>query len=210
MKIYGHFMSAPANQVRLTASAIGAEHQYHHVDLMQGEQQTPEYLAVNPFGKVPALEDDGFRLAESNAISRYIACRADCAQYPEDVKKRAEIDQWMDYAAQHVRANMSKVLFNKVFAPMMDRPVDEKSMAEGREFLTNALSPIEARLGETSFIAGDALTIADTAMMAAMEPFEMIEFGLDQFPNINTWRERNMGEDWYTNVHAHYAAEMQG
>lgn len=209
MKIFGHFMSPPANQVRLTVSAIGIPVDYEHVDLMQGQQTTPEYRSINPFGKVPALDDDGFRLAESNAISRYLACKADCALYPNDIRQRATIDQWMDFAAHHVRANTGKLLFNRVFAPMMNRPVDEKTIAEGQEFLDKNLAVVEDSLGAHAFIAGDKLSIADTAMLAAMEPFEMVGYGLDGKPNINAWRDRLTAEGWYKNVHAHYGAEMR-
>ncbi len=209
MKIYGHFMSAPANQVRLTASAIGAEHDYVHVDLATQEQKTPEYQAINPLGRVPALDDDGFKLSESNAISRYLACRqGDCALYPNDAKARATIDQWMDYSSHHVRAAMAKVLFNTLFAPMMGMEVDEKSMAEGREQLSNALPHVNAALEKNAFLAGDAMTIADTAMLAAMEPFEMIKVDLEPYPAVVKWRQGLMAQPFYQNVHAHYAAEM--
>ena len=210
MKIYGHFFSAPANQVRLTASALGVDHDYQHVDLQQGEQKSPEYLAINPYGKVPALDDDGFRLAESNAISRYLACKANCDLYPSDVKQRATIDQWMDYSAHHVRGNMAKILFNKVLAPMIGAEPDERSMKEGEEFLNNAMQVVDSKLGENAYIAGDNLSIADTALMAAMEPFEMIGYDVSKYENVATWRQKNMESDWYKNVHDHYAAEMQG
>ena len=209
MKIYGHFFSAPANQVRLTASALGLEHEYHHVDLMAEQQKSPEFLAINPIGKVPAIDDDGFTVAESNAISRYLACKQDCSLYPQGPKDRAVIDQWMDFAAHHVRANMAKILFNKVFAPMMEIPVDEKAMQDGRDALNQNLAHVNAALEKAPYIAGNTLTIADTAMMAAMEPFEMIDYDITAFPNVQQWRSNNMSQDWYTSVHAHYAAEMQ-
>ena len=211
MKIYGHFFSPPANQVRLTASALGLDAEYVHVDLTKGEHKSPEYMEVNPFGRVPALDDDGYKLAESAAICRYLACKTDCALYPsDDPKARGEIDQWMDYAAHHVRTNMGKILFNKIIAPMLDAPVDEKSITEGQNNLNACLPAIDATLGKTNYIAGDTLTIADTAMLAAMEPFEMIGYDVSGFKNIAKWRARNMNEDWYKNVHAHYAAEMNG
>jgi glutathione S-transferase len=210
MKIYGHFFSPPANQVRLTASAIGIENEYVHVDLQKGEHKLPEYLAVNPFGRVPSLDDDGFQLAESGAISRYLANKAESALYPNDAKTRGSIDQWMDCAAHHVRANMAKILFNKIIAPMLDVPADEKSITEGQDNLNACLPTVDAALGETDYLVGDTLTIADTAMLAAVEPFEMIGYDISGFENITKWRTRNMNEDWYKKVHAHYGAEMAG
>ena len=82
MKIYGTYLSAPANKVRLTASALGLDVEYHNLDLTKGEHKSPEYLEVNPLGKVPAIDDDGFYLFESNAICRYMANKSDSDLYP--------------------------------------------------------------------------------------------------------------------------------
>ncbi|MEL7486979.1 MAG: glutathione S-transferase family protein [Pseudomonadota bacterium] len=209
MKIYGHYFSSPANQVRLTASALNLEHEYIHVDLMAGEQKEPAYRAVNKFGKVPAIDDDGYQLAESGAICRYLACKSDNGLYPDDIKARGDIDQWMDFAAHHIRANMGKVLFNTVFAPAMDLPTDQKSLDEGRANLDANLPTVDAALKENAFLTGDALTIADTAMIAAMEPFEMINYDIAPYANVKRWRDAAMAQDWYQRVHAHYAAEHQ-
>lgn len=210
MKIYGHYFSSPANQVRYTASALGQDFEYQHVDLQQGDQKTPEYLAINPYGKVPAMVDDGYTLAESNAISRYLACKHDGKLYSRDLKECAKIDQWMDYSSQHIRANGGKILFNKFFAPMIGIEPDEKSMAEGRELLEGNMAVVEQTLGQHAYIAGDNLTIADIGLTAAMDPFEMIEFDTSPYANVNKWRANNMAADWYQNIHARFAAEIEG
>ena len=210
MKIYGHFLSPPANQVRLTASALGLDHEYISIDLTRGEHKKDAYLAVTSFGRVPAMDDNGYKLAESGAICRYLACRAGSGLYPDDVKIRGQIDQWMDFAAHHIRTNMSKILFNKIFAPMIGLPVDEKSMADGEKFLTANLPSVDAALAGRGFIVGDALSLADIALIAAMEPFEMIGYDMSKFENIVAWRNRLTGEAFYTHVHERYGAEMAG
>jgi glutathione S-transferase len=209
MKIYGNFMSPPANMVRLAASAAGVPHDYQHVDLQKGEQRNPDFRAVNPYGKVPALVDGDLKLAESCAISRYIAAKAKSDLYPDDIRQRAIIDQWMDFAAHHIRSNMGKVLFNRVFAPMVGAPVDEKSIKDGLDALGTNLPHVEAQLGKSRYLAQGRLTLADIAMIAALEPFEMINYSLDPFPNVKRWRDGIMAEAWYKNVHARYGAEMQ-
>ena len=209
MKLYGHFFSAPANHVRLAASAMDIAHEYVHVDLMKGEQHEEAFKSVSTFGKVPVMDDDGFTLGESGAICRYLAAKSGSPLYPEDIKTRAHIEQWMDYAAMHVRMAMSKVLFNTLFAPMMGREIDENSMQEGRDMLSTQLPHVERALGEAKYLAGDALSLADVAMISAMEPFEMINISLEDYPHIDAWRKAIMASDWYTRVHAHYGAEMQ-
>ena len=72
LNIYGHFLSMPTNKVRLCVSYLGLPHDYHHIDLQKGEQQSPEYLKINPAGRVPAIDDDGFLLSQSDAICKYM------------------------------------------------------------------------------------------------------------------------------------------
>lgn len=208
-------MSAPANQVRLTASALETAHEYHHVDLMTGAQNEPAFRAVNPVGRVPALVDDGFHLGESNAIARYLALKSDSKLYQaptqttpeENLQKRAEIDQWMDFAAHHIRSNMGKVLFNKVFAPTFGMETNEKSMTEGVAGLDRDLPTLEAALEKSPYIAGAQKSIADIALLAAMEPFDMIGYDVSGFSHVDAWRKKLSAEPFYQNVHAHYAAE---
>lgn len=207
MDIYGHFLSAPANQVRLTASALGLDASYHHVDLMNGEQKTPEYQAINAFGKVPALVDGDLQLAESNAICRYLGVKTG-KLYPSDPSGQATVDQWMEFSAHHIRTNMSKVLFNKLFAPMMNMPVDEKSMAEGQEFLSQYLPMVNQQLERSAFVTGDEMSLADLALIAAMEPFDKCEISLADYPAVAAWRNGIAAQDFYQKVHAHYGAEM--
>lgn len=209
MKIYGHFMSSPANQTRLTASALGLAFDYQHVDLASGQNKTPDYLAINPVGKVPALDDGGFYLSESNAICRYLAAKAGSDLYPGDAKKRAKVDQWMEFASHHLRANVNKVLFNKVFAKMLDVPSDPKAIEEGMGFVAQQLPLVDKALGGVDFLVGDALSLADIAVLAALEPLEMIEYDVSAHANLKAWRAGLMTKDWYTAVHDHFAAELQ-
>lgn len=208
MKIYGHFMSPPANQVRLVASALGAPHDYVHVDLEKGEQRTPEYLALNPFGKVPTLVDGDLKIGESCAISRYLAVKSKSDLYPDDIRQRAVIDQWTDFAAHHIRSNMAKVLFNRAFAPMLGLPVDAKAIEDGLKTLDALVPIVDARLGKSRYLADGRMTLADIAMIAAMEPFEMIAVPLDRFSNVTRWRAGVMAEPFYLKVHERYGAEL--
>ncbi len=210
MEIYGHFASAPANQVRLAVSALGIDATYHHVDLQAGEQKSPEYLAINPFGKVPAMVDGDFKLAESNAICRYLGGKVGGPMYPDDPHQQAKVDQWMEFAVNHIRTNMSKVLFNRMFAPMMGLPVDESSLKEGQDFLDQYLPMVENQLADSTFITGDQMTLADIALIAAMEPFDQVQISLESYPHITSWRSGIMAQPFYQAVHAHYGAEMAG
>ena len=84
LKIYGANLSGPANKVRFTANYLGLDYEYVQVKIREGEHRHPEFLAINPVGKIPAMDDDGFVLFESSAIVRYLAEKHDSDLYPKD------------------------------------------------------------------------------------------------------------------------------
>ncbi len=208
MKIYGTYLSAPANKVRLAASALGIEAEYINLDLTKGEHKSPDFLAINPLGKVPAINDSGFCLFESNTICRYMANKIGSALYPNEVQQRAIVDQWLDFSSHHILTNMGKILFNKFFAPMMGATPNADSIAEGSRFLNAQVPIIEDYLKQSKMLAGDEMTLADIAMLAAMEPFDLIKYDLTPYPAITAWRNNLMQQEFYQNVHTHYAAEI--
>ena len=130
LKIYGSDLSSPVNKVRFVANYLGLKYDYIIVKLREGEQNKPEFLRINPVGKIPAIDDDGFCLFESNAICRYLADKNQSAIYPKELKERANVDQWLDFGSMHVGAAVSKVVYNRIFAPMRKIEVDERSIKE--------------------------------------------------------------------------------
>ena len=186
---------------------MGFEFSYHHVDLQQGEQQHPDFLDINQLGKVPALEDDGFMLSESDAICRYMANKAG-KLYPNDLQTRARIDRWMDNSAQTVLLQMSKILFNRFFAPMLGIEPNQTSINEGQKNLGTILPHINNQLLQSKYLAGDEMSIADISMLAAVDPFDMIEVDLSEYPAITKWRQDLMQQKFYQDVHPHFASEM--
>ncbi len=208
MKIYGTYLSAPANKVRLAASALDIDADYINLDLTKGEHKTPEYLAVNPLGKVPAIDDNGFYLFESNTICRYMANKVNSPLYPKDVQHRALVDQWMDFSSHHILTNMGKILFNKFFAPMMGLNPNPDSIVEGNRYLDAQIPVIEKCLSNSKMLAGEEMSIADIAMLAALEPFDLIQYDLSPYPAVSAWRNNLMQQAFYLKVHTHYAAEI--
>ena len=112
LKIYGFDFSSPANKVRMCANALGLEYEYIQVNMQEGEHKSDKYLAVNPAGKVPAIDDDGFTLFESNAIMKYFCDKSSSSYYPKDPLERAVVDQWCDFVSIHVYMALGRVVFN--------------------------------------------------------------------------------------------------
>lgn len=208
IKIHVNPLSTPALTVMLGASAIGAEYETHIVDMMAGAHKTPEYLKVNPAGKVPALSDGDFNLFESAAIIRYMARKAKSELYPVEYKSRALVDQWMDYIAHHVRSPFSRIQFNRMFAKLFGQEPDEESVQFGLKLLTGSLPILDAQIAMHGYVAGDEMSLADIMLLAALDPSEAVKLDLSPYPNMTAWRDKLRGQDFYTDVHSHFGVEM--
>jgi len=207
-EIYYHPLSFLSLAPVFTAEAAGIEYSTKLVDLSKDEQKSDEYLAINPYGKVPALKDGDFVMAESAAIMRYMAREHGSSLYPKDLKEQAKCDQWMDFVNHHIRTNVGKVHFNRSLAPMFGAEVDEKSLADGLRFLGNNFPAIESCLSQQPYLCGNEMTLADIALVAALEPIDMSKIDISDYPTLTSWLAERRSEDFYTNVHSHYGAEL--
>lgn len=208
LTIYAMELSAPGLKVLYVANALGLQYEKKGVNLAAGEGQKPEYLAIHPAGKVPAMVDGDFKLFESNAIIKYLARKKNSDFYPNDLQKQAVIDQWIDFTSFHVMDGVARVLWNKVFAPRMGREVDANSMKCGYEFLNRYLPIIEQQLGKNKYIAGDKLSLADFVLLACTDPLETIEVDIKKYPKLAKWREGFITQDFYQKVHKFYGESL--
>lgn len=209
LKIYGFAISTWGNRVRFTANKLGIEYEYISLDPTQGETQTEDYLAIHPAGKVPAMDDDGFVLFESGAIVNYLANKVGSDLYPQDLKQRAQVDQWSDFAGNHVGIPMGKVLFNTVIYKFVDAEKNENSLQEGRTLLDRYLPIIDIQLGQVAYLASDQLSLADMVLLAWLDPAELCDVDLSAYSNITRWRDQLKQEDFYTACHKDYQALFQ-
>lgn len=209
IKLYGIGLSSSVSKVRYALNYLGLTYDWVQTNPMQGENQAPEYIESFPTGKIPAIEIDGFKLVESNAILRYLAAINNSPIYSADAKKRAIVDVWLDYVSIHVGAAMGRVLYNRLFAPMNNRPVDEASLQTGLEFLAKYFPIIEKQLTENAYLAGKDLTIADINLLATLDPCELVQISLAQFPKITQWREGLKAQDFYQKCYKDYTQFAQ-
>jgi glutathione S-transferase len=204
LTIYGSDLSSPANKVRFVANYLKLPYEYHRINLAEGEQKKEWFLKINPIGKVPALKDDDFCLFESGAMVKYLCSKSPSSLYPEEPKQRAIVDQWTDFASYHINVNMSKVVFNRVFAPRRGWPVSQESIADGEKFLGQFFPELEKQLTQHKYLAGDHLTIADLTLLAAVDPCEVAGVDLSAYPKLSAWRGALKSQEFYTKVHKEY------
>jgi len=209
LTIYGSDLSAPAIKVRLTASYLGLDYKWHLVNLREGEHKQEWFLKINPVGKVPAIDDNGFYLFESNTICKYLADKHESALYPKEIHQRAVVDQWIDYISFHVSANLMPVVYNRVFAPRMGRMVNERAITEGLEFLKQYLPLLEDRLARQAQVVGSTITLADIVLLSVLEPAEVALFDLGAYPKLSAWRVALKQQKFYSNCYKEYGEMLK-
>ena len=200
LKIYGNRMSSNANKVEYTVVALGMEYEYKDMDF-QKDLKTEWYMKLNPSGKIPTIDDDGFILFESVAICKYLCDKKGSDLYPKDLKKRAIVEQWIDFTIQHVASAVAKIAFAKIFGPMMGKAVDEAGAKEGDELLKRFLPIVDAQIGKHKFLVFDKLSLADIILLASLQYTEPLKYDLSPYKNLSAWRKKMMEMDFYKKVH---------
>ena len=209
LTIYGSDLSGPANKVRFVANDLGLDYEYKRINLREGEQKQPWFLKINPIGKVPAMEDNGFYLFESGAICQYLCDKAGSSLYPKDLKQRAIVEQWTDFVTLHISVNISKITYNRVFAKRMNLPVSQESIQDGEKFLAQYFPQIETRLGSNKYLAGNQLTLADLALLSSLDPCELSEIDLIKYPKMMAWRNNLKQQSFYTKCYKDYGESLK-
>lgn len=206
--LYGADLSTPSTKVRFAAHLLGLEYEYKQISIRDGENRTDEFLKKHPAGKIPVIDDEGFVLFESNAIIKYLSDKKESSLYPKDLKQRAKINQWIDFGSIHVGGAMNRIVFNRVFAPLIRMEIDERSLSEGLKFINRFLPTVENQLTQSLFLAGDALTLADVNLLSILDPAEVADIALSSYSKINTWRSSLRQKDFYTQCYSEYAERL--
>jgi glutathione S-transferase len=161
LKIWGRNTSSNVQKAMWAIGEIGLAHERIDVGGAFGKNKEPPYLAMNPNGLVPTLEeDDGFTLWESNSIARYLAAehRASVLE-PSDPTVRARASQWMDWQLSVFGPAITPVFWGLIRTPPEKR--DPTAIAAGKVKTIDAAKILDAQLGKTQFVAGDVFSYGD-------------------------------------------------
>jgi glutathione S-transferase len=201
MRLYYHPLSSNSRRVLLTAYHLGLDPELVVVDLSSGEHKTPEYLGLNPNGRVPLLVDAGFHLWESHAIMQYLADRSPEQDiYPRDVSARADVNRWLFWSASHfapacafiIRERVSKKIVAGSSAP------DPREIARGEALLPAAALVLDRHLAGKQWIAQDRLSLADFAVAAPLMHTSAARLPVTEFENLQAWFARVRSLDAWT------------
>lgn len=208
LKIFGAMFSSNVNKVRYTANYIGLDYEFVPVDILKGEQKSREFLQVNPAGKVPVIVDDGFILFESMAIARYLASKNNSPLYPDDLREKALVDQWIDFCSIHLQTATNRIFFNRIIAPKIGIPKDEDTLNAGIKLLEQYLPVLENQLEKNEFLTGSFLSIADINLLAILDPAEPMGININRYKNMYSWFQGLKREEFYTRCHMDYSETL--
>jgi glutathione S-transferase len=200
IKLYDSKVSPYARKVRLVAAELGLPIETIAVDFQKGDPRKPEYLAMNPNGKVPVIDDDGFVLWESIAILKYLAGKKG-ALLPADARGRAEADQWMFWWANHPEPAIELLIYELVLKPFFGKAGNDASIiAEAHALLDRYLPVLDKRLAGKDYVMGK-LSVVDFAIAPPLElASRRLSVDLGKYPNINAWLARLQAKPyWKTN-----------
>jgi glutathione S-transferase len=193
MKIYDFAFSPNCRKVRAVVYELGLRPEFVSVNLFKGEQREPDFLAVNPNGRVPVMVDGDFVLWESNAIAAYLATGSHLL--PSTARERAEVDRWCAWQLAHLGPAVGKVSYQRLVKPMTGQgQPDAKIVEEGMNDYAKFSAVLEASLGTREYVAG-RLSVADFVLASIFTIGATAGLETAPLPRINAWLGRVLARE---------------
>ncbi|MFZ0606995.1 MAG: glutathione S-transferase family protein [Xanthobacteraceae bacterium] len=192
MKVYGFPGSPNTWKVRALASYLKMPLEFEFVDLLQGAQHTPAYLALNPTGRTPVLADGDFKLWESNAILQYLASKSATPLYPSDAKSRADVTRWLCWDLAHWGAQACQpLIFENLVKKFVNLgPPDAAVVAKASEAFDKEAKILDGCLAKHNYLVNDRLSVADFAVAAPLFHAQGAALPIAPYANVRAWFER--------------------
>jgi glutathione S-transferase len=196
MRLYYHPLSSNSRRVLLTAYHLGLNLELVVVDLSGREHKTPQYLRLNPNGRIPTLVDGAFELWESHAIMQYLADKSPEQDiYPKEVSARADVNRWLFWSASHFAPAAACIIRERISKRIVGGAPDPLEIARGEALLPAAALVLDRHLAGKQWIAQDRLTLADFAIAAPLMHASAAQLPVTDFENLQAWfaRVRSLG-----------------
>ena len=193
MKIYGNPMSTCTRKVLTTLAEKQAKFEFVTIDLGTGAHKKPEFLARQPFGQVPVLEDGDFQMYESRAIIRYLdETLPGQSLTPKEPKGRAVMEQWISIETSNFTPQAMAYIYQYFFAPMRGQQPDLAKIEAAKPKLETCVQIMDKQLAKGPHFTGDQFTLADICYM----PYFGYAMGtpakdvINAHTNVSAWWKR--------------------
>lgn len=189
LTVWGRTTSLNVQKILWTLAELGIDYRRIEAGLTFGVNNTPEYLAMNPNGLVPTIDDDGFVLWESNVIVRYLAAKhAMGTLCPADMRERCSTERWMDWQQSVVNVHLAPLFMQLIRTAPEKR--DTGVVAMRSEALAKATAILDAHLADREFVNGATFTMGDIPVGAAMCRWTHLPIERPARPNLEAWQNR--------------------
>ncbi|MGB8842248.1 MAG: glutathione S-transferase family protein [Aliidongia sp.] len=183
LKIYG-VAASRAFRVIWCAEELGLDYESIPIHFADGSAKTPDYLALNPNGKIPTLVDGDFTLWESMAMTCYLA-RKHSRLWPNSVEDEGLVLQWSFWAISELEKHLLTILMN---APAFaGANANVLAAAEGKAAAQKPLTVLNAALGKSPYLVGADFTVADINVASLVSWATLAKLDLAKFPHITEW-----------------------
>jgi glutathione S-transferase len=192
VKIHYHPASTTSRPLMLFAAEEGLDAEFVLVDILTGEHMGDTYARLNPNRLVPTLEEGDFKLTESSAILKYLADKTGSPAYPKDLKRRAKVNEMMDWINTQVCRDMAYGLIYPQIFPghkRQDDAAQAATLAWAKERAKTWLKVLDEKLigPEKAFLCGDAITIADYFGASFIALGDITRCDYSAYPNVSRW-----------------------
>src|SRR5213594_4819877 len=190
LKLHYHPLSTFSRRVRIVLIEKGIKAELVEVDMAKGAHRAPAYLALNPYGRVPTLEEDGFVLYESTAILEYLeATHPSPPLVPADGRGRALVAMHMKLCDIQLARQTGIIIFPKRFLPR--ERWDDAAMAQAKKEIEKHLAIVEQQLAGRERMVGDRYSLVEVCYTPFVEFFPLME--ITPPPAVAAWTARMLG-----------------
>ncbi|MGE0114400.1 MAG: glutathione S-transferase family protein [Steroidobacteraceae bacterium] len=189
LKIWGRINSVHVQKVLWLCDELELSYERIDAGMQFGVVDTPAYRAMNPTGRVPVIDDDGFILWESNAIVRYLSAKHGAGTlWPHDLRQRADADRWMDWISLTVQPLVTPVFWGLIRTSVAQR--DMALIHAQAEKAAQAFAVLEQALAGRQYVAGSDFTMGDIAVGVWVYRWYGLDVSRPVQPNLEAYLTR--------------------
>jgi glutathione S-transferase len=185
MKLY-HFPSPNPQKITFALHELGVDCDLVQIDLSKREQRTPEFLQLNPFGRVPVLVDGDVVLWESHAILAYLGEKTG-KLWPNTAAARADALRWLFFLSGHISPSATDLAFNRIAVKLLGVPGDQDAITRGEKALPGVIAIIEGQLAKGKWMMGNEFSLVDCDYTPVLNVIEKAGFTYGDFPRVRAY-----------------------